>query len=169
MRFAAHYDYTVPPTRLSELLTDRDFLVESALAAGAESASAELLDSPDSNHTVLIRSAIPPDQFPATVKAFLPQGLELRQALVWEAPDDDGSRQALISGEIAGAPVELHGLVLLRPTPDGSRAEFSGEVESQIPLVGRAVEEAALPVVLKALDAQHQVAQEWLERPGAGA
>ncbi|MDR1186805.1 MAG: DUF2505 domain-containing protein [Bifidobacteriaceae bacterium] len=177
MRFAANYDYPVPPAAVAALMADRDYLLAAAAAAGAESSQIEVVRAANGGFTVTIRSTMPPDQLPAAVRAFLPQGLELRQALVWEPPaarDADaagavgatgaaGARQATMAGEVAGAAVRLSGLMRLTPTASGCRSDFGGEVNAQLPLVGRAVEEAAVPAVVKVLDAQHRVALDWLD------
>ncbi|MDR2566515.1 MAG: DUF2505 domain-containing protein [Bifidobacteriaceae bacterium] len=162
MRFAAHYDYTVGPQAVSELLCDRDYLLAAATAAGAKSSQVEVNPGPEGGFTVTIRSTMPTAGLPASARGFLPQGLELRQALVWESAAGDGSRQGTMAGEVAGAGVHLSGLTRLSAVGDGSRLEFAGEVKAQVPLVGRAIEEAAVPAIVKVLDTQHEVASDWL-------
>jgi hypothetical protein len=162
MRFAAHYDYTVDSQAVAELLRDRDYLLAAATAAGAESSQVEVNPGPEGGFTVTIRSTMPTKGLPASVRGFLPQGLELRQALVWDQAAGDGSRQATMAGEVAGAGVHLSGLARLTPVGPGSRLEFGGEVKAQVPLVGRAIEQAAVPAIVKVLDTQHRVAADWL-------
>ncbi|MDR0591741.1 MAG: DUF2505 domain-containing protein [Bifidobacteriaceae bacterium] len=166
MRFAAHYDYPSPPAQVAALLQNRDYLVAAARAAGAESSQVEVKPGADGSLTVTIRWTMPSTGLPAPTRAAAPQGLEVRLALVWERPAAGRDRQATMAGQIAGAGVHLSGLSRLRPVGEGSRLEVSGEVKAQLPLIGRAIEEAAAPAIVKVLDAQHQVALDWLAGRG---
>ncbi|MDR2374084.1 MAG: DUF2505 domain-containing protein [Bifidobacteriaceae bacterium] len=163
MRFAARYDYPVPPARVAALLADRAHLLKAAEAAGAESSQVDVSPKPDDGLLVTVRSTIPTADLPAALRGFLPQGLELRQAVVWEAPAADGSRRATMAGEVPGAGVNLAGSVRLSPTAAGCRLQFAGDVKAQLPLLGRAVEDAAVPAIVKILDAQHQVTLDRLD------
>ncbi|MDR0627551.1 MAG: DUF2505 domain-containing protein [Bifidobacteriaceae bacterium] len=163
MRFAAHYDFPVPPGQVAELFRDPDFLLAAAKEAGALTSQAEVSAGPTAAFTVTVRATMPTAGFPPSVQAFLPQGLALRQAMVWEPPAPDGSCQATIAAEVAGAGVHMSGLARAVPSNDGHcRLEFSGEVKAQLPLVGRSVEEAAIPALTKTLDAHHRTALDWL-------
>jgi hypothetical protein len=92
---------------------------------------------------------------PPAAKAMLPAGVEIRQAVAWEAPAADGAREATVAGEVPGAPVQLTGKIRMVPTSEGTRMDFVGEVKAMVPIVGRTIEEAAAPAVIQALNAQH--------------
>ncbi|MDR1633572.1 MAG: DUF2505 domain-containing protein [Bifidobacteriaceae bacterium] len=163
MRFAAHYDYEAEPQTVAELLRNREYLLAAATAAGAEASQVEVSPGPGNGFTVTIRSTMPTAGLPASVRGLLPQGLELRQAFVWEEAADDGSRRATMAGELGGAAVGVTGSAWLNPAGGGSRLEFGGEVKSPVPLVGRVIEEAAVPAIVKVLDTQHRIGVDWLD------
>ncbi|MDR2378889.1 MAG: DUF2505 domain-containing protein [Bifidobacteriaceae bacterium] len=162
MRFAAHYDYSAKPDAVAALLADRDFLAAAAARAGAPASRVEVSPGPDGGFTVTVRASLETASLPASMRALAPQGLELRQALVWTRAGEDGSRQATMAGEVAGSGVQLSGLALLRPTAAGTRLQFAGEVKAQVPLLGRMIENAAVPAIIGFSDAQHQVIEDWL-------
>jgi hypothetical protein len=162
MRLAVHYDYTAPPDRVARLIADRTFSLEAAQAAGAESCQVEVDPEPSGAFTLTARFVSPGAQLPPQVRAVLPQGLEIRQAQVWDAPEPDGRRHATLAGEIVGAPVRITGRISLTSAPGGSRLAFACDVRAQVPLLAQTIEKAATPAVLAYLAAQNAVAQRRL-------
>ncbi|MDR2347269.1 MAG: DUF2505 domain-containing protein [Bifidobacteriaceae bacterium] len=162
MRLSARYDYSAPVEAVADLLAERGFQLQAAEAAGAVASEVEVVGGPAGEFTVTSRGASPVDHLPQRVRAFLPAALEIRQAQVWSGPAADGHRRATLAGEIVGAPVQVTGLLDLAPNGAGSRLSFAGEVKAQLPLVGPAIEQAAVPAVSRYLEAQHEVAERWL-------
>ncbi|MDR0365916.1 MAG: DUF2505 domain-containing protein [Bifidobacteriaceae bacterium] len=170
MRLTAHYDFPASPQRLAELLATPSFVDAAARAAGAESTQVSVSGQPTGEFTVTVRATLPAAQLPARAQMLAAGGLELRQASVWQPPKADGSREASAAAEIAGAPVHCEGRIVLSPNRDGSQLDYSADVKASIPLLGRSIEEAAVPAMLKVLTTQHQTALAWLsEGTAAGA
>jgi hypothetical protein len=166
MRLAVHYDYPVPPERVARLLQDRTFSLEAAQAAGAESCHVQVDLDPSGAFTLTARLAGATAELPPQVRTLLPQGLEIRQAQVWEAAGPEGRRSGTLAGEIVGAPVRITGRVALSPSATGSRLAVACQVSAPIPLLGPTIEKAALPAVASYLAAQHSVAERRLAAGG---
>jgi hypothetical protein len=162
MRLTAQYDFPTGPDSLVRLLATPEFIDAAARAAGAESTQVSVSGQPDGECTVTVRATMPTAKLPARAQALAPRGMELRQASVWQPPKPDGNREASAAAEIAGAPVRCEGRILLSPTTDGSQLDSLADVKASIPLLGRSIDDAAVPAMLKVLTAQHQTALEWL-------
>ncbi|MDR1117719.1 MAG: DUF2505 domain-containing protein [Bifidobacteriaceae bacterium] len=167
MRIAVHYDYAAAPELVAGLLADRGFLLEAAQEAGATSCQIDVAPEPSGEFTLTARVAGLSSKLPPPVRALAPHGLEIRQAQVWEAPRQDGTRRATVAGEIVGAPIRITGHASLAPTPGGARLAFACEVKADVPLLGQSIEQAATPAVLSYLAAQHAAAERRLAVPPA--
>ncbi|MDR1825671.1 MAG: DUF2505 domain-containing protein [Bifidobacteriaceae bacterium] len=162
MRLSAQYDFPAGAERVAGLLASKDFVLAAAKRTHALSSEAAVSTTPDGAFTVTLRRTLPVDGLPAAARQFLPGGLEIRQAVAWEPPGPDGAREASVAGDIAGAPVHLIGTARLAPTKAGCRLDFDGEVKAAVPLLGRSIEEAAVPAIVKVLDAEHAEALDQL-------
>lgn len=135
-------------------------------ASGAEDLQVDVTPGEDGAFTVTTRRALPTDQIPANVRAFVGSSLEVRQVEAWEPAAADGTRRGTVAVEIAGAPVRLTGTVALAGTGAASTLTYDGELKANVPLFGGAVEQAAAGAVRGALQAEEAVAREWVA--GAG-
>jgi hypothetical protein len=164
MRLTAHFDYQAPPEALAELFADPEFHLETARAVGAATPAAEVQGSASGEFTVTSRAVGEASGLPPQVRAIAPRGLEIRLAQVWAPPGRDRSRSATLAGEVVGAPVLLEGTESLEASPSGCRFAAACEVKATVPLLGRAIEEAAAPTVRAYFTAQDAVARERLAR-----
>jgi hypothetical protein len=166
MRLTAHYDFPAAPAELAGLLARNDFWEATFTELGSPNHQVTITGSPASRFTISIRATMPPQDLPVSIRSTAPYGLQLRQAVVWEPALADGHRQASLAGEVVGAPVQLLGAIAMLPTQDeagdGARLEYNAEIKATIPLLGRAIESAAVPAVMRVLTAQHTVALNWL-------
>jgi hypothetical protein len=162
MRFTSEHHYPVSPQRVAELFLDQNFSLAAARAAGAVRPQADVAVEASGEFTLTSRSVNPAADLPAQLRALLPQGLEIRQAQVWGPAAADGARVATLAGEIVGAPVQFTGQAQLDPAPGGCRLAFDILVKAQLPLVGPAIERAAMPQIEAYAAAQDSLARQWL-------
>lgn len=161
-----HLQVTVPvpadPRTAGTMLADPVYVRAKVIASGAEVLHVDVAPAEDGALTVTTRRALPTDQIPANVRAFVGSTLEVRQVEAWEPAAADGTRTGTVAVEIAGAPVRLTGTVALTATDGGSAITYDGDLKANVPLFGSAVEQAAAKAVRGALDAEAAVAREWV-------
>jgi hypothetical protein len=156
MRLVSHFDFPAPAHRVAELLGDEDVIKAAATSLDSTDARVTVSGSPQDRFTVAVRRSLPVVVLPDALKPLMPRGMEIRQAAVWEPPTADGGRDGTVAAEVAGAPVEVTGAFRLVNTPTGSTMTCSAEIRASVPLFGRKIEQAALPVVREALEAEHR-------------
>jgi hypothetical protein len=165
-----HLQVTVPvpadPRTAGTMLADPVYVRAKVIASGAEVLHVDVAPAEDGALTVTTRRALPTDQIPANVRAFVGSTLEVRQVEAWEPAAADGTRTGTVAVEIAGAPVRLTGTVALTAAEGGSVITYDGDLKANVPLFGSAVEQAAAKAVRGALEAEAGVAREWVA--GAG-
>ncbi|WP_217616675.1 DUF2505 domain-containing protein [Cellulomonas sp. GbtcB1] len=161
-----HLQVTVPvptdPRTAGTMLADPVYVRAKVIASGAEVLHVDVAPAEDGALTVTTRRALPTDQIPANVRAFVGSTLEVRQVEAWEPASADGSRTGTVAVEIAGAPVRLTGTVALAAADGGSAITYDGDLKANVPLFGSAVEQAAAKAVRGALEAEAGVAREWV-------
>lgn len=144
------------------MLADPVYVRAKVRASGAEDLQVDVTPGEEGAFTVTTRRALPTDQIPPNVRAFVGSTLEVRQAEAWEPPAADGGRRGTVAVEIAGAPVRLTGTVVLAGEGGASTITYDGDLKAHVPLFGAAVEEAAAKAVRGALQAEEAVAREWV-------
>ncbi|GIG39583.1 DUF2505 domain-containing protein [Cellulomonas phragmiteti] len=145
------------------LLADPAYVHAKVRATGAVEQQVDVTGDATAAFTVTTRRALPTEQIPAHLRAFVGDRIDVRQVEAWEAPAPDGSRAGTVVVEIAGAPVRLTGRTTLSVVgPDASQVVYDGEVRAAVPLFGGAVEEAAGSAVRAALLEEQAVAARWL-------
>jgi hypothetical protein len=150
------------PRTAATMLADPVYVRAKVRASGAEELAADVTPGEGGAFTVTTRRSLPTDLIPANIRAFVGARLEVRQAEAWEGPAEDGTRRGTVALEIIGAPVRLTGTVELRAAGAGSEIVYDGELKASVPLFGAAVEEAAAKAVRGALEAEQDVAREWV-------
>ncbi|GAA3693131.1 DUF2505 domain-containing protein [Arthrobacter ginkgonis] len=129
--------------------TLKDFTVSGDLAGAFES--------------VTVRS-VPTDRLPEIARKFVGASVDVTQREAWSAPAADGSREANVTVEVSGIPVNVSAVQRVAAAAGGSRVDLEGEVSSGIPFLGGKIASAAEPFVGKALNLQAAQAKAWLER-----
>jgi hypothetical protein len=98
------------------------------------------------------------------VEKFTGPEVSIVDQIVWDEPGDgECAGEAWV--ELAGLPLSLHGHVRLFAEGARSVLEYTGELKVGIPVLGKKLEGVAAPLLLRGLDYQQAVADEWL---GAG-
>ena len=154
MQVAAEHQLPVSPERVIQWLTDPDQAQPAVGLSPKAETQVRLMD--DGGVTITVRSFLPVEEMPSAVRAVAGGSVELRQAIAWQPAGPDGSRVASLAGEIAGAPVQLEGTLLLAATKDGSQLSIDAQINANVPLFGGAIEQAGARMVTQLL--QDQVA-----------
>ena len=151
------------PAAVAEMLADPAYVEAKVRASGAIEQQVDVVPAEGGAFTVTTRRALPTDQIPANLRAFVGSQIDVRQVEAWEAADRDGGRAGTVVVEIAGAPVRLTGSVRLVVDGQSAAIDYEGELKAAIPLFGGAVEEAAGRAIRSALGAEEGVARRWLQ------
>jgi len=161
MQVTARYQLPASAARVAALLADPE-LVEKA-AGGPGMAQATVRHTPDGGFILTLRRPVLAADLPAAWRAMAGNNLEMRQAMVWQAPAADGKRSASLAGEVVGAPVHLEGTLHLDPTDQGCELSIDGQVKASVLLVGPAIEQAGANMVMQVFQDQVTALSEHLD------
>lgn len=156
MELATTHVFAAPPQAVHAMMTDHAFLTHAATASGAR--SRDVRATPSRTESTLLVSA------PPEVRAFVGAWLTLRQVMEWGPAGPDGSRHGSLAIDVADTPVTVRATTRLQPTASGSRLDYAGHLEVNVPLLGRQIERQAASPILAALDAQQRIGADWLAR-----
>lgn len=149
------------PRTAARLLADPEYVRAKVEASGATCEQVDVTHDDAGAFTVTTRRALPTEQIPPQVRAFVGGRVEVRQVEAWEAPDDEGARVGTVVVEVVGVPVRLAGRVtLVSHGPSDTAVRYDGELRAGIPLFGGAVEEATAAAVRSAIAAEERVGRE---------
>ena len=169
MHLRVSFALAASPSTVADMLADPAYVEAKVRASGAIEQQVDVVPGEDGAFTVTTRRALPTDQIPANMRAFVGSQIDVRQVEAWEGPGADASRAGTVVVEISGAPVRLTGSVRLAPDGAGSTVVYEGDLKAAIPLFAGTVEEAAASAIRSALAAEEAVATAWLQghEPGS--
>lgn len=153
---------TADPATAARMLADPTYVNAKVRATGALDQQVDVVGGENGAFTVTTRRALPTDQIPANLRAFLGSSVQVRQVEAWGTPQTDGGRRGTIVVEITGAPVRLTGTMSLTATGAASTLTYDGDLRAGIPLFAGAVESAAADAIRDALSVEGAVAERWL-------
>lgn len=104
----------------------------------------------------------PPMDMTSVVRRVVGQTLVVAQTKTWHPADIDGTREAEVAGEVAGAPIRLTGRTRLVPNGRSTTQAFDLQIAASVPVVGRSLERLVASAVRSRLLAKFQVAGSWL-------
>jgi len=163
MKISATIDYAAAPLDVFAMLADEEFQDRKCAATGAHRHTASV--SVKGDRTIILSSRdMPTDDFPSFVKNMVGATLTVTETQDWGPPSTDGTRSGTLSVDIAGAPIDLTGTLLLAPGGHGSVETVEGELKARIPLVGRKVEEAAASAIQSAIRVEGETGAAWLAK-----
>ena len=117
--------------------------------------------------TVTTRRHLPTTDLPDFVRCFVGPQLLIVETVRWGPADADGEREGAMSVELPGTPVRFIGGVHLRrdaTDPATTQHVVDGDLEANIPRLGRRIEAAVAPQISEIVQVEEQVAREWLAR-----
>jgi hypothetical protein len=164
MKLEATMRYPADCRRVSEVTLDPEFQDAKCVATGALSHEVDI--NTDGEHAVVktVRR-MPTSDLPDFVRSLVKDGITVVETDVWSPPAADGSRDATVEVRFAGAPIEMHGTIALRPDrADGENAvaRLQADLKASIPLIGGRIEKACAQAVLAAVKVEERTAGEWL-------
>lgn len=108
-------------------------------------------------HIELVHSGA---KVPSFAKRFVGDEITIQRREVWHSPTN-GSIEIFIPGK----PGRLEGELELRADVGGVLYRIDAQLQVKIPLVGAKIEELVAKLLTRALNAEHEVALEWLGQP----
>ncbi|HEX5534909.1 MAG TPA: DUF2505 domain-containing protein [Actinomycetales bacterium] len=161
MRIHDEFQYAAPPEKVAEMLADPTFYEQVSERMGAVSATVEVSGDPSGPFTVTTERKMPTDGFPDFARKFVGDTVSVRQVDEWHAEEEGGVRRGTLLVEVHGAPLRMHGSLLLAPTDTGTTETVDGELKAAVPLIGGKLEEAARPAIEGAIRQQQKVGAAW--------
>ena len=101
------------------------------------------------------------DRLPGVVTQFHRGDLSFVREETW-SPVRDGQATATVTGSITGAPASLSGTAVLSPADNGSRLQFTVQVEVRVPLVGGKIENFIGSQLVDLLIAEQRFTTVWI-------
>lgn len=155
LNFTHHYDG--PAERVVELMRTKEFIDDVATHAGAQSHSVHVEDGV--THLDMTLAA------PPSIAKVVGGSIRLTQVMSWGEPDANGTRRGNIDVDVAGAPVKVNaGGVLKALSDSSSQADFTGELNVRIPLLGKKIEAQVAPMIQQAFAGIERRANAWLAK-----
>ncbi len=160
-RLELRHRYPLPPERIREVLTDRDYLRDKLRAVGGPRAELVSREQDERGITLVLRQAVPDDALPSLIRSALPGGLTIRRTETWTS--SGGSVHAVVDG----APGTIPGAMRLEPDPAGCVLGAQLTAEVPLPLIGGKVERVIIDSIGKLMDAEYRFTLEWLRDAGS--
>ncbi len=154
MQLTAQQDFAAAPTDVAAMLTDRAFLEKVCEASEALKHSVTV----DGAHTTVSRTL----KAPSAAAKFTGETITIVEDVRWSAAAHDGSRTGALLLTVPGLPVEMKGAITLAPGGKGTRVDYAGDLNVNIPFVGKKLEQSAAPAVLEGITLQQRVGDDWL-------
>lgn len=163
MRITETVVHPADPFRSFEMLRDPAYHELRCRRAGATDQTVTVETEGEAT-VVTTRRHVPSEGVPDFAKAFVGPQILLVETVRWGAADADGEREGAMSIDLPGLPVSFTGGVHLRvgATPGTTDHVVDGDLEANIPFLGRRIEEAVAPRITEIVRVEEQVAKEWL-------
>jgi hypothetical protein len=161
MKISATLDYAATPHEVFAMLADEAFQTRKCAATGALSHTVSIIVQGD--RTVIVSSRdLPTEDFPSFVQSLVGATVAITETQDWGPAGTDGTREGKLTVDIAGAPIDLDGILSLAPVGRGSVQTVEGDLKARIPLFGGQIEKAAAPAIKSAIRVEREIGQAWL-------
>ena len=163
MRITETVVHPASPERTFEMLCDPAYHELRCERSGALDQTVAV-ETQDGSTVVTTRRHLPSEGVPDFARAFVGPQILLVETVRWGAADTDGEREAAMSIDMPGLPITYTGGIHLRvgSEPGTTDHVVDGDLEANIPFLGRRVEEAVAPRIHEIIQVEKQVAEEWL-------
>jgi uncharacterized protein YndB with AHSA1/START domain len=161
MKISASIDYAATPKEVFDMLADEEFQNRKCVATGALSHTVSIRSQGDRTIIVSTRD-MPTNDFPSFIQSMTGDTLAVTETQDWGEPGSDGTRQGTITVDMAGAPLDLTGTLLLAPDGQGSVETVEADLKGKIPIIGRKIEQAAAPAIESAIRVESETGKAWL-------
>lgn len=117
----------------------------------------------DDTAVVTAKRKMPTVGFPSLLRKVLPAGVTSTETVSWGPASADGARTARVHVDFHGAPARMNGELRLRSDDDGgSTMVIDAEFSVVVPIVGRAAEQLAAPIIFKVIESEERTAVQWV-------
>lgn len=158
MHLSEEIGYPDGPDAVARLLHDEDFVTEVWASGGATRIEVKAGGQPAGEFEVETERDFPTDGFPDFARPFVGTGITIVQCDRWQAPEADGTRRGTMTVSMGKLPVRVTGTSVLSPGEGGCVQTVEAEITASVPFLGRKIEQAAAPMLVKALRHQAKVA-----------
>lgn len=142
---------------------DEAFVRHVSDMAGTQFESFEVNGDTSTAFTATTVRSMGSDKLPDVAQKFVKGGVKLTQVDTYDAPAADGSRTVRTEIKVAGLPVGATAHQTIKPLGENETSvDVTGEVQANIPLVGKKIAAAAEPYIGKALTLQARQAEAWI-------
>ncbi|MDO5083923.1 DUF2505 domain-containing protein [Arachnia propionica] len=157
MKLNYRHEFNGTTDEVVALFRNPEFIDDIARHAGALEHTVDI-----DGETTHLKLSLPA---PESISKFFGKGIKIAQSFAWSQPDEAGNRQGIFTVDIAGAPVAVEANALLSPAGENaSVAQYDGELEVKIPLVGKKVEGMVEPMIKSAFAGIERRARAWLSK-----
>lgn len=150
-----------------EAYADRDFNEHLSKKVGAKLLSFEVNGPLDGAFEVVTEQSMSADKLPDIAKKVIKGEVSVHVTHSWGAPDASGSRRADTQVKISSAPVSATSAQNLHARGEQETlSTVRGEVNVNIPLIGKKIQTAAEPYMRKFVDLQAREVSAWISSRG---
>lgn len=158
MQISTVHSYAATPDAVVAMMADERWLTEVARRAGADHWEVSV-DQAGSH----VHAEVPA---PEKAKRFTGPTLTIKLTINWPAANPDGSRDGRIDVRIPGMPASMSGsgrmTQLGQPDAPQTAIDYEAEFTINVPLIGKGLENAAAPYVLRVINTQQSVGNDYL-------
>lgn len=157
MKLNYRHEFNGSTDEVVALFRNPDFIDDVAKHAGALDHTVSI-----EGETTHLKLTLPA---PDSIAMFFGKGIKIAQSFAWDTPDEVGNRKGVFTVDISGAPVSVEANAVLSPAGENaSVADYDGELEVKIPLVGKKVEGQVEPMIKAAFAGIERRARAWLSK-----
>lgn len=153
MHLSFHHAYPGTPDETVNLFKNPDFISDVAAHSGATRHEVTVDD-----RVTQLALSLPT---PSDVARFVGKVVDLALVFRWLEPDASPERSCNLGVDVKGLPVSAEARCILRPTPEGTSGDYSGNLVVRIPIVGSKVERMVVPFLVDAFDGIERRANAW--------
>jgi hypothetical protein len=112
---------------------------------------------------VRVERELPSDNLPDIARKFVGQTLTVVQTETWHPAKPDGSRDADVKGEIAGAPVTIKGTARIAAEAGQTVQAIQLDVKVAVPLIGKKIESLVVDAIRAGLVKEYELGHVWAD------
>ena len=153
--------YPADPQRVATMLSDPAYQQARIDRFGLEDASVDVA-ARGRGFVSTIAGSVPLSRLPAAAKRFVRSAVSFSLAESWGEPADDGSRTGDLDVALRGAPVKVGATSRMEGAGDSTNVVYDVDLNVNVPLVGRSIEERAMGLVDRAVADEEARGAAWL-------
>lgn len=166
MRVTETLHLPLTPARVAEMYTDPAYTPLRARSLSAQDVTSTVEGTTDGRFSVTSTLILPTEGVPDMIRRVVGSSVTVQEVQSWQEPEADGSRRGTIRLDVQGTPASMTGDLRLAADGDSaSTVTIDGELTARVPLLGRRLEQAAVPYVTSVLAREQSSAAAYAERP----